>query len=158
MRANLGCGDEGWGEIRVDLRRVSKANILADIENLPFRDQVFEDVRCISVIEHVTGWYKALREILRVSRNRVILEVPVNSDIRKTDVFRLLFPTPKNIRMFFSIPERAKQCKWQFKTHILYRAILNHGFFAHWEKVLQMYCGMPSRCWRFTARRIQEAD
>ena len=158
MRANLGCGDEIWGEIRVDIRRESAANILADLHALPFKDQVFEDIHCISVLEHVDSWSQALNEIMRVSRNRVILEVPVNSDIRKTDVFRLLLPTPRNIRMFFSIPERAKECKWQFKTHILYRAILNHGFFAHWEKVLQIYCGMPSRCWRFTARRIQEAD
>ena len=157
MRANLGCGDEGWGEIRVDLRRVSEANILADIENLPFRDQVFEDVRCISVIEHVPGWYKALREILRVSRNRVIMEVPVNSDIRKTDVFRLLLPTPRNIMLFLSIPERARETFWQIDPVIFQAHFEQLGFDCEFHKMLQIYCGMPSRCWRFIALR-KEAD
>jgi len=157
MKANLGCGDESWGEIRVDLRRESSANVLADIENLPFRDQVFVDVHCISVIEHIPGLYKALREILRVSRKRVILEVPVNSDIRKTDVFRLLFPTPRNIRLFFSIPERARETLWQIDPRIFYAYIKQLGFECEFDKVLQIYCGMPSRCWRFIAWR-QEAD
>lgn len=157
MRANLGCGDESWGEIRVDIRRESAANVLADIEQLPFLDQVFDDVHCISVIEHIPGWYKALRETLRVSRKRVILEVPVNSDIRKTDVFRLLFPTPRNIKMFFSIPERARESLWQIDPVIFQAHIELLGFDCEFHKVLHIYCGMPSRCWRFIAWR-KEAD
>jgi len=157
MRANLGCGDEGWGEIRVDLKRESAANVLADIEQLPFQDQIFDDVHCISVIEHIPGWYKALREILRVSKKRVILEVPVNSDIRKTDVLRLLLPTPGNIRLFLSIPKRARETLWQIDPLILKKCCEQLKFDCEFDKVLQIYCGMPSRCWRFITVR-KEAD
>ena len=155
MRASMGCGSDPWGEIRVDLRRVSKANILADIQQLPFRDQVFDDVRCISVIEHVPGWYKALREILRISRKRLILEVPVNSDIRFTDIWRILFPTPRNLHLFRTIPQRARETLWQMDPKILFNVLLSAGFsVADPERIFQVYAGVPSRCWRITAWRF----
>ena len=100
MRLNVGCGLSSWGDVRVDLKRGS-ANILADAQHLPFKDQSFQEVHCISVLEHISSWSQALNEMLRVTKGKVLIEVPVNSDIRKTDVFRLLLPTPKNIRLFF---------------------------------------------------------
>lgn len=153
MRANMGCGSELWGEIRIDLKRGSSANVLADLQFLPFRDDVFCDIRCISVLEHIDSWRSGLLELLRVSKNRIILEVPVNSDIRKTDVFRLLLPTPRNLRYFFTIPERARETKWQIKPGILEKIISKLGFSCHVEKVFQIYCGAPSRCWRLTLHK-----
>lgn len=152
MKVNMGCGSDLWGDIRVDLKKGS-ANILADIEQLPFIDQAFSDVRSISVLEHISHWEKALRELLRVTRKRLILEVPVNSDIRKTDIFRLLLPTPKNIRLLFSIPERSRESQWQMNPITLMDVVLLAGFSCCCEKIFQFYCGMPSRCWRITAFR-----
>lgn len=153
--ANMGCGQDLLGDIRLDLEKTEAANILGDIQQLPFKDECFSEVHCISVLEHVSDWKLALKELCRVTGHTLVIEVPVNSDLRKTDVFRLLLPTPRNIRLFFSIPERARQTKWQFDPYVLYYSLLNLGFFANWGKVIQFYAGMPSRCWRFSAWRIR---
>lgn len=154
MRANLGCGDDEWGDVRVDLDPDSAANVIADLqEPLNFPDQAFDDVRCISVLEHILKWRAALSEMLRVTRKRLILEVPVNSDIRITDLWRILFPTPKNLRLFITIPERARETVWQMDPEILRKFIEKRGFTCSVEMVFQIYCGVPSRCWRLTCWR-----
>jgi SAM-dependent methyltransferase len=153
MKINLGCGKDPWGEIRVDIKRGS-ANILADIQHLPFRDMVFSDARSISVIEHVPSWRKALEEMLRVTRGRLILEFPVNSDIRFTDPWRILFPTLKNLRLFLTIPQRARETLWQMDPDIVREIIWDFGdYLSIKEKIFQIYAGVPSRCWRVTAWR-----
>ena len=153
MKASMGCGSDPWGDVRVDIKRGS-ANILADIQQLPFRDQVFCDVRSISVLEHIPSWSQALMELLRVTKKRLILEVPVNSDIRITDPWRLLLPTKKNIKLFLSIPERARETLWHMDPEILLKIIRKNGFFYSFiEKIFQIYAGVPSRCWRIHAWR-----
>ena len=155
MKANMGCGDDCWGEIRVDVYKGS-ANVLADIQFLPFRKKVFDDVRSISVLEHIGCWIQGLNELLRVTKTRLILEVPVNSDIRLTDPWRILFPSPKNIRLFLSIPQRARETLWQLNPEIILDYIMKTGFNCKNEKIFQVYAGMPSRCWRITAWRIRD--
>ena len=49
--------------------------IQGDITNLPFPDKSFDCTYCFDVLEHIDD-QKALRELLRVTRNRVILAVP----------------------------------------------------------------------------------
>lgn len=154
MSANLGCGDDQWGDVRVDKNPHSAANFLADLMDLSMiPDQFFDDVRSISVLEHVLDWRAALSEMLRVTEKRLILEVPVNSDIRITDLWRILFPTPKNLRLFFTIPQRARDTLWQMGHDVLKRFIEDRDFSCSVEMVFQFYCGMPSRCWRLTCWR-----
>jgi len=153
MRASMGCGSDPWGDVKLDIKRGS-ANILADIQQLPFKDQVFDDVRSISVLEHIPAWRKALDELLRVTRNRLIVEVPVNSDIRITDIWRILFPTPRNLYLFRTIPERAREALWQMDPYILLDSMIAAEFMGEIEKIFQIYCGVPSRCWRITAWRL----
>jgi SAM-dependent methyltransferase len=156
MKINLGCGSDSWGDIRVDIKRGS-ANILADLQALPFKDQIFDDARSISVIEHIPDWRKALLEMLRITKKRLILEFPVNSDIRFTDPWRILFPSPHNIRLFLTIPERARETLWQMDPDIVKEEIWENGdFFSIREKIFQIYAGVPSRCWRITAWRDKE--
>lgn len=151
--ANIGCGDDAWGEIRVDNERKAAAvNVLADAQALPFRDLCFQDVHCISVLEHIPNWIQAFREILRVSAYRVIIEVPVNSDLRKTEAFRLLLPTPSNLKLVFTTPQRARATYWQFDPEKFLR-YFSPEFHARAHKVIQVYHGMPSRCWRLEAFR-----
>jgi SAM-dependent methyltransferase len=153
VKASLGCGSDPWGDVRVDIQRGS-ANILCDIQYLPFRNMVFDDVRSISVLEHVRSWRKGLREMLRVTKQRLILEVPINSDIRITDPWRILFPTPNNIKLFFSIPRRARETLWQMDPDVLREEIWEFGdYLSIKEKIFHVYAGVPSRCWRITAWR-----
>ena len=155
---NVGCGSDFRGDVRLDIHKTEAANLLADAQFLPFRSRVFDLVFCISVLEHIPSWSQALQEILRVSRDSVLLEVPVNSDLRKTDVFRLLFPTLSNIRLFLKLPQRARETLWQMDPRILAKIIYHHGFDCICVKVFQWYAGMPSRCWRLAGiRRILDA-
>ena len=157
MILNVGCGADSRGDVRVDIHKTEAANILADAQFLPFRSKSFDHVFCLSVLEHIHSWSQALQEILRVSRSRVLLEVPMNSDLRKTEFLRLLIPTPKNLRLFFSTPRRARETFWQMNPVILVHNIRKKGFVADFEKIFQIYCGLPSRCWRIHAWRILDA-
>lgn len=154
MRANMGSGASSWGEIRVDLNKDSSANVIADLQALPFIDEAFCDVRCIQALEHVPDWRSALLELLRVTRRRLIVEIPMNSDIRFTDPWRILFPTPENVKLFLSIPERSREHLWQIDPWILHHVMLEDGFCcADPEKLFKVAYGMPSRSWRLTAWR-----
>lgn len=74
---NVGCGSDTWGDIRLDVERSppdyflyykkSTANIIADTQNLPFRDEVFTELRANQVLEHLPNPIKALKEWRRVA-------------------------------------------------------------------------------------------
>jgi ubiquinone/menaquinone biosynthesis C-methylase UbiE len=151
---NVGCGEDLRGDIRLDKEKTGAANIVAAAEFLPFRSKSFSFVFSLSVLEHIPSWKQAFQEILRVSRSKVLLEVPVNSDLRKTEFLRLLFPTLKNLRLFFSMPRRARETLWQMNPIILLNYMRKSGFACMHEKVFHLYHGVPSRCWRIRAWRI----
>jgi ubiquinone/menaquinone biosynthesis C-methylase UbiE len=50
--------------------------IPADIHKLPFSDQEFEIVLCSETIEHVTDYKKAISELLRITKNVLVITVP----------------------------------------------------------------------------------
>lgn len=155
MLLNVGCGEVLRGEVRLDIRKTCSVNILADAHHLPFQDQSFDVVTSISVLEHLQDWSLALREIFRVARCQVVIEVPVNSDLRITEFLRLLFPSLRNLQLFMKTAERAREHIWQFDPWILLRSLWrlapdwNHSL----EKQFHFYCGVPSRCWRLISWR-----
>jgi len=82
---NVGCGCDKWGNVRVDIEHYSSlydepttANVLADIEYLPFKDEVFDEVRCYHTLEHTNNPQHALRELLRVGKV-VDVKVPAHN-------------------------------------------------------------------------------
>lgn len=84
MNLNVGCGDDPWGDVRVDVvrysfrrRKQTTANVLADIQHLPFRDKTFVNTRCFHVLEHVRNPVAALREVERVSNGEIVIRVPI---------------------------------------------------------------------------------
>ncbi len=48
----------------------------ANIENLPFKDGEFDTVTCTHTLEHIPDIYRAINELKRVARKRVIVVVP----------------------------------------------------------------------------------
>lgn len=63
---NLGCGEQTYGDVRVDIYR-SKANLLADVEkSLPFKDNVFDEVYSRHFFEHLRNSSSVLGEMVRV--------------------------------------------------------------------------------------------
>jgi ubiquinone/menaquinone biosynthesis C-methylase UbiE len=63
---NLGCGQQHYGTIRLDINR-GAANIVADVEmQLPFKNEVFDTIYTRFLIEHVRNPGLFLKEIVRV--------------------------------------------------------------------------------------------
>jgi ubiquinone/menaquinone biosynthesis C-methylase UbiE len=63
---NVGCGAQGFGEIRVDKYR-NAANIITDIEKgMPFRENTFEIVYSRFLFEHMRNPSFVLSEMVRV--------------------------------------------------------------------------------------------
>ena len=85
LTLNLGCGESKKGDIRLDIRKTSAVNIIADAHHLPFRNEVFDRVFCIEVLEHLNSPLKALNEIRRVlnKNGTIIVTVPNLTEIRR---------------------------------------------------------------------------
>lgn len=68
---NLGCGNQKYGDVRVDIHKTSTVNIVADLEtSLPFRDEIFDIVYSRCVFEHLRNPSIFLREIIHVLKKR----------------------------------------------------------------------------------------
>jgi SAM-dependent methyltransferase len=84
-RLDLGCGlNKAPGSVGVDLNPdATAADVIADVNHpLPFRDNSFDEVRAVHVIEHVHDILKTMAEIHRVTRcgGRVYLVTPHYTD------------------------------------------------------------------------------
>lgn len=67
MELNLGCGGDSGGDVRLDaFREGTSANIVADCQHLPFRDECFDSVREVNVFEHLPNPGRHLQEVRRV--------------------------------------------------------------------------------------------
>lgn len=56
--------------------------VQGNVENLPFPDASFDSVVCTHVLEHVLNLHRALGELCRVARQKVILVVPCERPYR----------------------------------------------------------------------------
>ena len=72
---NLGCGDDSYGDVRVDLFRTKTSNVISDVQNLPFRSESFQEVFERNVFEHLPNPAMHLEEVKRVlaSKGRLSL-------------------------------------------------------------------------------------
>jgi SAM-dependent methyltransferase len=61
-----GAGARPKGYVNLDLFPVPGVNVAASVEQLPFRDNLFQRVECDAVLEHVEYPERAMREIERV--------------------------------------------------------------------------------------------
>ena len=50
---NIGCGEDQFGDVRLDLAPPSSTMIVADAQNLPFRDSVFDRAYERNVLKHL---------------------------------------------------------------------------------------------------------
>jgi ubiquinone/menaquinone biosynthesis C-methylase UbiE len=84
---DIGCGKNPQGDINIDyLAYADKYRIAdlknvpnflnADVQNLPFRDNVVSKVIMVHVLEHLDNPLKALREVRRVVMNEATIFVP----------------------------------------------------------------------------------
>jgi ubiquinone/menaquinone biosynthesis C-methylase UbiE len=70
-----------------------------DIENIPFADNHFDTVVCAHTLEHVQNFQKAVSELRRVARKRLIVVVPRQREYKYTfDLHLHFFPYPFSLR------------------------------------------------------------
>lgn len=157
LRLNAGCGNDFWGDIRIDVDPDAEAKTHEmDLCRIDFPSNLFIETRCISVLEHISDWKGAVQELTRVTKGILIIEVPVNSNLLLTDLLRILIPTPKNIKLFLSRKERAKETFHQFDPEEIKKELEKNGFKTEFRKVYQIYHSYPSRCWRFICMKIEQ--
>lgn len=130
---NAGCGVKRWGDIRVDVERHSSilylektsANVIADIQFLPFKNESFSETRCFHVLEHVDNPRRALIELKRVS-DVVIIRVPVwhfyNFLIEAISLFVDIFFRP---RLVPHVVREIRRWKKRYGTHKWYIRLEN---------------------------------
>jgi predicted SAM-dependent methyltransferase len=67
MNLDLGCGpDKQKNHLGLDIRRNSSTDIIADLENLPIRDNCINKVYSRRAIQHVKNHFNAFKEIHRI--------------------------------------------------------------------------------------------
>ena len=63
-----------------------------DIHQLPFKDNEFDVVLCSETIEHVTNYKHAIEELLRITKNTLIITVPHETPEMVAETVRLKIP------------------------------------------------------------------
>jgi SAM-dependent methyltransferase len=82
---DVGCGLNKYpGSIGIDRNAASRADVLCDLDFFPypFRDESFQSIRAVHVIEHVSDVIKAMEEFHRLLRagGRVLIITPHYTD------------------------------------------------------------------------------
>ncbi|MFT5716359.1 MAG: ubiquinone/menaquinone biosynthesis C-methylase UbiE [Oleiphilaceae bacterium] len=75
--------------------------VTAEITDLPFADNQFDTVVCTHTLEHIRDLPKALSEVRRVCKKKLIVVVPCQREYRYTfDLHIHFFPYEYNLRYF----------------------------------------------------------
>ena len=134
---DLGCGNRKRkeGAIGVDVIRTSAVDILADIQNLPFKECSIDEILCYQVLEHVNDIVKAMEEIWRVLKfgGKVIIEVP---HVKGLDAFR--DPTHKHFFTIASMEYFTPESGFNYYSKAKFRVVSKRIIFKNkWCKLLE---------------------
>lgn len=67
MILNLGCGQQEYGDVRVDFVKTNATTHIFNLnEKFPLNDEIFDEVYCKSVLEHVGNVKQFVEESMRV--------------------------------------------------------------------------------------------
>jgi SAM-dependent methyltransferase len=82
------------------------------IEDLPFADQSFDTVVCTHVIEHILNYRRAIEELRRIARRRIIIVVPREREgIYTFNPHLNFFPYSHSfLRAMIPVPQRYQCC------------------------------------------------
>jgi ubiquinone/menaquinone biosynthesis C-methylase UbiE len=78
---------------------------VADVERLPFPDKCFDSTLCAHTLEHVRDFQRAVAELVRVTRKRLLVIVPCQRYYRFTIDYHLhFFPEPEQLILHMGLP------------------------------------------------------
>ncbi len=76
MKLKMGCADENPEDyITIDISKISKPDVLGDVLKMPFKDNMFEEVLCENVLEHIQDTLTVMNEIWRVAKQDSIIKI-----------------------------------------------------------------------------------
>ena len=128
---DIGCGATPRGEINIDpfpfdrkqcwKKRDPKTIpkfIFADAEALPFRDKIFDTALCIHTLEHLKYPLKALKEMNRTVKKKIIIKVPSQFNINKTET-HLYTWNPETLKNLLNTTFKNVQTDYASKINFL---------------------------------------
>ena len=88
--------------LALGLQRRPPIDVVAgDITAMPFEDDSFDTVLCFDVLEHIADESKALLELARVARRRLLLAVPLEEiDLRTVNLTFLHYQDTTHVRYY----------------------------------------------------------
>lgn len=130
---NVGCGSDVWGDVRLDvakanLRGLFTLTVLADAHNLPFRDKCFEVTKASHILEHLMNPFKALDEIIRVTRDKIILRFPTERDVLPYFLCNIF---PPNFTALINVIKNRKLHLWTINPDIICGYLKGKGWRCH---------------------------
>lgn len=144
---NAGCGCNSWGDVRVDIQTFSdlfylkktSANILASLDHLPFKDQIFEETRCHHVLEHTPNPFDCIAELKRVTKREILIHVPV------WHLWSFIIDSITLVKSFMLIPLIGLS---YFKDHLYKvrnwrRRLGDHKYYIKGKKINRVYFFFP---------------
>jgi SAM-dependent methyltransferase len=81
------CGNVFGADFSLEKLKAARSNaknsffVAMDAEMLPFKKSSFDFVLCTEVLEHVPEWKKALLELQRVGRKKILITVPLEKSV-----------------------------------------------------------------------------
>jgi ubiquinone/menaquinone biosynthesis C-methylase UbiE len=80
--------------------------VTATLESLPFPDKSFDTTICAHTLEHVLRFEKAVVELVRVTRQRLLVVVPCQRYYYYTIDYHLqFFPEPEQLMLRMALPQ-----------------------------------------------------
>lgn len=145
---DVGCGEDYKGTVNVDLyptrtfqsryrgrpgyvRNLKKIPnfVEASINNLPFKNNSFDVVECHHLLEHIgVDLVQACRELLRVSRNKVVMTVPSSTCTSRlgTNHNKIVTRTGFHI-LFKNFRHKIEYSQFQLRNCLVPFALLSRG-------------------------------
>jgi len=147
MKLNAGCGCNFWGDVRLDIqlfsivfyRKRTSANIIGSVEYLPFKDKVFSETLCSHVLEHTLNPLKCFEELKRVTRDHLLIHVPV------FHVYSLLIEAVTLLKSFMLIPLIGTSYFMDFLYKVCFwkKRFSDHKYYIKGSKINWIYFILP---------------
>lgn len=123
MILNIGCGfnNRKFGDIDFDINIKSKPDVCGNCETLPFKDESFDYIKAIHVLEHVDDIVSVMDECWRVLKPNCKMEVGVPmfpSEASVADPTHRRYFVPMTFS-YFTIEGRLTGLKHTWKGHAI---------------------------------------